>query len=142
MFLELREEMKITRCQIWAVWGMRQEGKTQMFNRFSCSSTEKCDKADLNDKPRGGRPVTATDKSRQDRVDELIRENRRIKQKEIAEALGISKERVGHIISILGYRKVCARWVPRMLTDDINAERVRISQELLQRFENEGDEFL
>jgi hypothetical protein len=29
-----------------------------------------------------------------------------------------------------------------MLTDDVSAERVRISQELLQRFENEGDEFL
>jgi histone-lysine N-methyltransferase SETMAR len=96
----------------------------------------------LNEKPRSGRPVTATDKSRQDRVDELIRENRRIKQKEIAEALGISKERVEHIISILGYGKVCARWVPRMLTDNMSVEKVRVSQELLQRFENEGNEFL
>jgi hypothetical protein len=89
-----------------------------------------------------GRPVTATDKSHQDRVDELIRENHRIEQKEIAEALGIYKERVGHIISILGYRKLCARWVHRMLTDDMNAERLCISQELLQRFENEGNRFL
>ena len=38
----------------------------------------------------------------QDRVEELIRGNRRIKQKEIAVALGISKERVGHIIGVLG----------------------------------------
>jgi hypothetical protein len=29
-----------------------------------------------------------------------------------------------------------------MLTDEMKAERVRISQELLQRFENEGDGFL
>jgi hypothetical protein len=70
---------------------------------------EECGKSDLNDKPRSGRPVTATDKSHQDRVDELIRENRRIEQKETGEALGIYKERVGHIISILGYRKVSAR---------------------------------
>ena len=51
--------------------------------------------------------------------------------------LGISKERVGHIIGVLGFRKVCARWVPRMLSD----ERVRISRELLERFEK-GEDFL
>jgi hypothetical protein len=45
----------------------------------------------LNDKPRSGRPVTATDKSRQNRVDEVIRENRRIEQNKFKEALGISK---------------------------------------------------
>jgi plasmid maintenance system antidote protein VapI len=70
----------------------------------------------LNDKPRSGRPITATDKSRQDRADELIRENRRIKQKEIAEVLGISEERVGHIISIIGYRKLRARWAYSLTT--------------------------
>jgi len=51
----------------------------------------------------------------QDRVEELIRGNRRIKQKEIAVALGISKERVGHFIGVLdsekfvpdGYRACC-----------------------------------
>jgi hypothetical protein len=29
-----------------------------------------------------------------------------------------------------------------MLTDDMKAEKVRISQEFLQRFEKEGDRFL
>ena len=56
--------------------------------------------ADLSDKTQSGRPETASD--------ELIRRNRRIKQKETAVALGISKERVGHIIGVLGFRKVCA----------------------------------
>jgi hypothetical protein len=46
-------------------------------------------------------------------------EIRRIKQKEIAVALGISKERVRHIIGVLGFRKVFARWVPWMLSDEI-----------------------
>ena len=65
--------------------------------------------ADLSDKTRRGRPKTASDQIHQDRVEELIHENRRIKQKETAVALGISKERVGHIICFLGFRKVCAR---------------------------------
>ena len=81
--------------------------------------------------------MTASDQLHQDRLEELIRENRRIKQKEISVALGISKERVGYIICVLGFRKVCARWVPRMLSD----ERVRISRELLERFEK-GEDFL
>ena len=64
--------------------------------------------ADLSDKTRSGRPVTASDQLHQDRVEELIRGYRGIKQKEIAFALGISKERVGHIIGVLGFQKVCA----------------------------------
>ena len=98
--------------------------------------------ADLNDKTRSARPVTAFDQLHQDRVEELIRRNRRIKQKEIAVALEISKERVGHIISVLEFRKVCARWVRRMLSNVMKAERVRISRELLDRFEKEGEDFL
>ena len=77
--------------------------------------------ADLSDKTRSGRPVAASDQLHQDRVEELIRGNRRIKQKEIAVALRISKERVGHIIGVLGFQKVCARWVPRMLSDEMKA---------------------
>ena len=46
--------------------------------------------------------MTASDQLHQDLAEELIRGNRRIKQKEIAVALGISKERVGHIIGVLG----------------------------------------
>ena len=67
--------------------------------------------ADLSDKTRSGGPVTASDQLHQDCVEELICRNRRIKQKEIAVALGISEERVGHIIGVLGFRKFCARWV-------------------------------
>ena len=48
----------------------------------------------LTNKPRSGRPVTATDVT-QEAVDKLIRDNRRIKQTEIALQLNISKERVG-----------------------------------------------
>ena len=53
--------------------------------------------------------MTASDQLHQDRVEELIRGNRRIKQKETAVAIGISQERVGQIIDVLGFRKVCAR---------------------------------
>ena len=43
--------------------------------------------------------------------------NRRIKQSEIAMELGISKEWVHNIIhEHLHMKKICARWIPRILT--------------------------
>ena len=47
--------------------------------------------------------MTASDQLHQDRVEELIRGNHCIKQKETAMALGISKDRVGQIIGVLGF---------------------------------------
>jgi len=63
-----------------------------------------------------------TDDKHQKQVGELIKHDRRIAQKQIAGRLGMSKERVGYIIGLLGYTKVCNRWVPRMLTPEVGAE--------------------
>ena len=63
--------------------------------------------ADLSDKTRSVRPVTASDQLHQDRVEELIRGNRRIKQKEIAAALEISKEKSG--------THYWCSWIPKLL---------------------------
>jgi len=57
-----------------------------------------------------------TDNKHQKQFDELIKHDCRITQKQIADRLGMSKERVGYIIGLLGYTKVCSQWVPRMLT--------------------------
>ncbi|GFN97317.1 histone-lysine N-methyltransferase SETMAR [Plakobranchus ocellatus] len=66
-----------------------------------------------------------------EKVDCMVRANRRIKQKEIANAVGISKERVHHIVTtVLGYQKVSARWVPRQLT--CKAQRKDMCTQLLR----------
>jgi len=75
------------------------------------------------------------------KVDAMIQENRRIKQRDIALKLGISQERVHHIIETLNYRKVCARWVPRQLTDPMKGHRKTVAQELLNRYRLKGDDF-
>ena len=54
------------------------------------------------DQPRSGRPVSVTVDKHQKQVDELIKYDRRITQKQIAGRLGMSKERVGYIIGLLG----------------------------------------
>ena len=75
-------------------------------------------RANIVDQPRSGRPVSVTDDKHQKQVDGLIKYDCRITQKQIAGRLGMSKGRVGYIIGLLGYTKVCTRWVPRMLTPE------------------------
>jgi hypothetical protein len=76
------------------------------------------------------------------KVDELIKHDCHMTQKQIAGRLGMPKERVGYIIGLLGYTKVCSRWVPHMLTPEKKQKRVEICVELLKRYREEGDKFL
>jgi len=98
--------------------------------------------ANIVDQPRSGRSVFVTDDKHQKHVDELSKHDRSITQKQIAGRLGMSKERVGYIIGIPGYTKVCSRWVPRMLTPEKKQKRVEISEERLKRYREEGDQFV
>jgi transposase len=67
---------------------------------------------DITDQPRCGRPRTnATSKK--------SREAHQMRSKdvtEIAAQLGVGHHAVQEMMKILGYRKICSRWVPRLLT--------------------------
>jgi hypothetical protein len=61
---------------------------------------------------------------------------------ELAETLKISKKRVGHIVhGYLDMRKLCAKWLPRLLTIDQNQQRVDDSEQCLAIFYRNKDEF-
>ncbi|GFN76809.1 histone-lysine N-methyltransferase SETMAR [Plakobranchus ocellatus] len=95
----------------------------------------------LQDEPRSGRPNTANNDWYTARVDELIKVDRRVKLKEISLKLDIPKTNVYEIVHDtlkIGYRKVSARWVPKM-SDEHNRQRVEISQILLHQCQ-QGDE--
>jgi hypothetical protein len=48
-----------------------------------------------------------------------------MKVREIAETIGISKERVGYILhGELNMKKLCAIWVPRLLSADQKRTRI------------------
>ncbi|GFR97237.1 histone-lysine N-methyltransferase SETMAR [Elysia marginata] len=75
-------------------------------------------------------------------VDELIKCDRRMKIRKFALKLEIPKSMAHEIVhDTLGYQKVSARWVPKMLTEDHKLQRVEISQRLLLRCQQDnGDE--
>ncbi|GFN73695.1 histone-lysine N-methyltransferase SETMAR [Plakobranchus ocellatus] len=95
----------------------------------------------LQDEPSSGLPNTANNNWNTPQVDELIKVDRRVKLKEISLKLDIPKTNVYEIVhDKLGYRKVSARWVPKMLSDEHKRQRVEISQIQLHRCQQEGDE--
>jgi len=72
----------------------------------------------VTDAEHSGRPATATTTRNEERTLELIHESRRITVEEDAGRLNVS---VGSAYSLihdsLKFSKVCARWVPKELTE-------------------------
>jgi len=97
---------------------------------------------DVKDKPRSGRTCTAVTPRNEERLDQLIPVNRRITTRQLCTELNIGCNALEAMVATLEYRKVCARWVPRMLTQEHKEHRMQVCQELLNQYEAEGDSFL
>ncbi|KAJ0179112.1 hypothetical protein K1T71_004824 [Dendrolimus kikuchii] len=96
----------------------------------------------LGDDERSGRPKTATTAENIAKVHQMVLDDCRIKVREIAEVMNMSKERVCHILNHhLDMRKLSARWVPRLLTLDQKRVRMNISNPLLAHFRRNKPEF-
>ncbi|XP_025410784.1 uncharacterized protein LOC112683831 [Sipha flava] len=98
-----------------AVYGNKTVDRSTVSHWVSKCKLDDPGKMNILDKHRDGRPVTVTDEKHRIQVDELIKNDRRITQNRIAD---MSQERVEFIIQQLGYQKICARWVPKMLTQE------------------------
>jgi [histone H3]-lysine36 N-dimethyltransferase SETMAR len=100
-------------------------------------------RTNIHDEDRSGRPSVMTD----DLVEEVntkIQENRRFTISALSvEFSEVSRSVIYDIVTRnLGYKKLCSRWVPKMLTDEHKQKRLASAQKFLQRYRNEGDEFL
>jgi histone-lysine N-methyltransferase SETMAR len=73
----------------------------------------------LEDDPCKGYPKSATTPEIIEQVHDMILDDWQMKAHEISETIRSSKERVGYILhEELDMKKLCARWVPRLLTAD------------------------
>jgi histone-lysine N-methyltransferase SETMAR len=97
----------------------------------------------LEDDPRKGRPKSATTPEIIEQVHDMVSDDGRIKVRENAETIGISKGRVGYIShEELDMKKLCARWVPRLVTADQKRTRMKISEQCLERFYKNRTDFV
>jgi hypothetical protein len=92
---------------------------------------------------RSGRPSTSATEDSTEQVHAMILDNRRVTTDEVACHLLISHGSVHEIIhNHLGFHKMCARWVPKQLTEEHKHNCVTICRSLLNRYRQEGDAFL
>jgi [histone H3]-lysine36 N-dimethyltransferase SETMAR len=109
----------------------------EWFKRFKTGRTS------IDNEPRSGRPSTAVNEQTIAQVDKLIRGDRRLRVKDIMTAVNIGAHAADEIIhERLRFNKVCARWVPHHLTDDNKEMRLSICQDLFERYDKEGEQFL
>lgn len=80
----------------------------------------------VEDDDRSGRPSTSTNPDSTDAVQLQIQQNPRLSIGKMAAIVGISYGSVQTILTEnLGMSRVCARWVPRLLTPAMRADRVQ-----------------
>jgi [histone H3]-lysine36 N-dimethyltransferase SETMAR len=96
----------------------------------------------LEDDPRSGRPPSAVTDENIQKAEKLVKEDRRIKVKQLEEALGIGAPAIDAILhDHLGLSKLCARWVPRLLTREQKEFRASASLELLHHYDRDPSDF-
>ena len=89
------------------------------------------------------RPGPACDAASDENVRQLettaLPANRHIKVRELSQMLSISMGTVHSIIHSLGYHKVAAQWIPRLLTDEQKNLRLASPLQHLMRYQQQGD---
>ena len=100
-------------------------------------------RTNVHDEERTGRPSLISDVLVQE-VEKKIHENRRFTMTSLAKHFPqISRSLLHEIVSIkLNFRKLYARWVPKILTDEHIVKRQGSALQFLSRYEEEGDNFL
>ena len=88
----------------------------------------------VTDEERSERSATIRTEENIAEVRQILRENRRLTVRGIAEQVNIVRETVRKILTEdLDMRKVCAKMVPNDLTEEQKQRRVTICQDLLER---------
>ena len=97
----------------------------------------------LMDDKREGRPSFKTSDVVKNEVCDVIDGDRRLTVREVADKCVISKTTVHEIlVQELHMNRICARWVPRMLSEENMTNRTEASRQFLRKFSQSGIGFL
>lgn len=100
-------------------------------------------RTNVHDEERSGRPSVISEDLVQ-KVDQTVRESRRFTITSLSDGFPqVSRSVLYEIVTKrLDYRKVCSRWVPKMLTEVHKTKRLSSALTFLERYHEEGDDFL
>lgn len=124
-------------CEVYEPNVMSEGGVRQWYRMFKYGRTN------VNDEERSGR-LSIVNADLTCLVDERVTANRRFTISELSEDIPqISHTLLYKVITEdLGYQKLSARWVPKLLSEEQKAQRMGAALSFLQRYEREGDAFL
>src|SRR5678816_1084487 len=92
------------------------------------------------DDPRCGKPISLTSDENVEVVRAVMERDRRFSVRVIAEETGLDKNAVHRILTNhLRVQKICAKLVPKDLSVEQKANKVKICQDLLERLGMEHD---
>ncbi|UYV81057.1 hypothetical protein LAZ67_19002676 [Cordylochernes scorpioides] len=99
-------------------------------------------RTDVHDEPRAVLPSVSDETIA--KVEAAMLEDRRVTVRKLCDLVpDVSKTTIDKISrEHLGYSKVCAIWVPKMLTEDHKRQRVDAAQKFLDCHKTDGEEFL
>ncbi|XP_029163422.1 protein GVQW3-like [Nylanderia fulva] len=93
---------------------------------------------EVDDEPRPGRPSTTLTDENVQKIRHKLNSDRRLSVRMIAEECNMPKTIVHEIIrDQLGMRKICAKLVPKVLSDDQRLNRLEIATQLADRCKND-----
>ncbi|GFV60152.1 putative mariner transposase [Trichonephila clavipes] len=105
---------------------------------FEHNNNEEDGRQNVEDDSRPGCPSTSKTDENVEKVASLIRSNRRLSIRAIAETVNIDKECVRQILhDNLNMQKVCAKMVPKILTFEQQATRKNVCTDILDAIKND-----
>ena len=111
----------MSRRQVFKVFKEFKEGRTDFKSQTGKHTT---------------RPVFERTEENVAKIKKLIEEDARLTYKELSALSGLGKNVVQNIVSKdLGFTKKCARWVPRLLTDEHKAQHLQMARDWLRRLQ-------
>lgn len=139
--LKFLVKLKKTATEAYAmlkeVYGNECLSRTQTFEWFK---RFKEGRETTKDDRRPGRPSTSKTDENIDKIGKLIRADRRLTIRALAEMTGIGKESVRQILhESFNMRKVCAKMVPKLLTPDQKESRQNVSTDILNNLATDPD---
>ena len=119
---EIREML----VQVYGDNAMKKTAVYKWMKRFSEG------RESVTDEERSGWPATSRTEENIAKIRQIVRENRQLTVRSIAEQVNIDRETVRKILTE-DMRKVCAKMVSKELTEEQKQRRVTICQDLLER---------
>lgn len=128
-----------TLVMLKTAYGDNALSKTRVYDWFS---RFKVGDMSIDDQPRSGRPSTSRTDENVEKINILIREDRRRTIDQLCEMSGLSWSSIQRILSEdLNMRRIAAKFVPRLLTDDQRERRLQASLELRNQLNEDPDFF-